>query len=596
MNEDLLLNRYQILKGLGKGGFSEVYKAYDTRMYRVVAIKKIPASRKTAPRALREARTVALLNHPNIVTLYDFEEFEDDYYLVMEYIEGATLAEILNKKSPLSCDQSITIASQICLGLECAHLNGIIHRDIKPENLMLLQDGRVKIMDFGIARLKSSTMTRRGDILGTLAYMSPEQAQGEYVDEATDIFSLGVVLYQMLTGVSPFAAETSGATIFKVLNVDPVPPSRINPEVPRKLDVVVLKALEKDPEARFETATEMRFKLERCRTLRVSPQKLLKPLILVAQREEEEEEIPGGLEQMRERIWSVVGDHAESLKRGIASTVLALSFWLAFQKFPFYPGSITLFLPFIILLFTFLTPSVGIASSFALLFPAIIKYSRSLGILFASFSLIYWLAFSHKKPLTSLVPLFIPIAAHLNLGIVYLFLVSLIFSPPLAACLSGLGCLGLEFYDLFTGQPVLRFTDIPNEYFLFKSLKGLGLTGVLKQLIAPFLRHPFLIYQVTLWSGIGFIMGAMTIKRRFSSSLLSILVGLALLVVGYTWIPTILNIPPVSYGGLMQRLSFSLIMLLILLPLIPFKHIPRKKIWKEGKERLERDFRIQEGE
>lgn len=575
MTEELLLSRYRILNKLGSGGFSEVYKAFDTRMERVVAIKRIAPSPKTAPRALREARTVALLNHPNIVTLFEFEETEDYCYLIMEFIEGITLQEILAKEGSLSIDQSIVITSQICQALECAHLNGIVHRDIKPENLMLLPDGRIKVMDFGIARLKDSSITREGDIVGTLPYMSPEQCNAEYVDERTDIFSLGAVLYQMLTGVAPFEAETTGAALFKILNVDPVLPTKINTKIPRGLKNAIFKALEKDPDKRFQTAAEMRSRTARYKSSTASARKLLSPFFLTASGDSwtEERSFSNDLEGFKGRLFVFIQDYQEILKRFFSAAIISMLSISLFQAFPFYPGSMDILLPLFLLFAVFLFPATGIGLFFLSLVLPIFNFSFLLGFFFLIAASAYWFFFSRRRPHLSLVPFIVPFLAKINLGIVFPVLLGLFFPPTWAILLAGAGCLSLEFADIFgTSSGQLHFLYIENTYRVLEA-SGAKSTQIVSLATKPFLDYPALIIQLILWIVVAFFVSIITHKKGLGRDIFGLIAGSTLLTLGYTWLLEKVGASAVPFDQLMQQLSFSLIMLLILLLFIPYEHL-----------------------
>ncbi len=266
------LQRYQVIETISTSSLATVVKAYDKVMERMVAIKSIPASKKTAIRALREARTVALLNHPNIVTVYDFIETGNYYHLVMEYLEGLTLQKLIDQNAPIDTEVAVAIAMQVCRALENAHDNNIVHRDIKPDNILVLNSGLVKVMDFGVSKLSGVPITREGEIVGTFAYMSPEQATGQLVDERSDIWSTSVVLYQMLTGVNPFAASTARVSVNKILHTHPPAPNKLNPKIPQEICRIILKGLEKFPPDRFDDIRQSlcycRLVLKRCRQAR----------------------------------------------------------------------------------------------------------------------------------------------------------------------------------------------------------------------------------------------------------------------------------------------------------------------------------------
>ena len=262
-----IISHYRILEKLGEGGMGVVYKGEDTKLKRTVALKFLPPhiseSGEEKERFIHEAQSASALNHPNITTIHETDEFEGQMFIVMEYCEGKTLKQIIEKE-PLSLKKVLDIGIQICEGLALAHEKGIVHRDIKSDNIMLTPRGQVKIMDFGLAKLKGATkLTKTRSTLGTLAYMSPEQAQGEEVDYRSDIFSFGVVLYELLTGRLPFAGEHQAAIIYSIINEDPQPIARFNNQVSAKLEDMVFKALAKDKEERYQHADELLADLRR---------------------------------------------------------------------------------------------------------------------------------------------------------------------------------------------------------------------------------------------------------------------------------------------------------------------------------------------
>ncbi len=259
------ISHYKILEKLGEGGMGVVYKAQDLKLDRMVAVKFLPshlsASADSKARFLQEAKATAALNHPNILNVYEIDEKEDGMFLVMEYLEGITLKKYmanLNSGTGVPAHQAIDWATQIAEGLRAAHGKNIIHRDIKPENVMLTNDGKLKIMDFGIAKLKSSSgLTRTGTSLGTLSYMSPEQAQGEAADQRSDIWSLGVVLYEILTADLPFKSEHEAGLLYLIVNEDPPVPSLMDRKIPHQVDDLLKKMMAKARPQRYQTMDEV---------------------------------------------------------------------------------------------------------------------------------------------------------------------------------------------------------------------------------------------------------------------------------------------------------------------------------------------------
>ena len=266
--DSLFDGRYLIIRKLGSGGMANVYLASDQELGRRVAIKILDdrhaRDEQFVERFRREAQNAAGLSHPSIVSIYDRGEAEGTYYIAMEYVEGRTLKELLVARGPSPLGIAIDYTRQILSALRFAHRNGIVHRDIKPHNVIVDGEGRVKVMDFGIARAgAASQMTEAGSIIGTAQYLSPEQARGAPVDQTSDLYSTGIVLYELLTGGVPFNGETPVEIAMKHLSQVPAPPSSHRPEIPRDLDYVALRALAKDPADRYHSAEEMDSDLER---------------------------------------------------------------------------------------------------------------------------------------------------------------------------------------------------------------------------------------------------------------------------------------------------------------------------------------------
>lgn len=263
-------SRYEAVEHIGAGGMAEVYRAHDRLLDRIVAVKALSDRFANDPyfieRFVREGRIAARLNHPHIVALYDYGTDQAPPFIVMEHVDGPTLGDVIASDGPLEPRRAAHLAVQIAEALEVAHGAGLVHRDITSGNVMLTSAGEVKVADFGIAtalRQDERTTVQDGRVVGTAAYLSPEQAQGLAVDERTDLYSLGVVLYEMLTGRTPFVGESAVAVASQhVLNKPPAP-SELRRDVPRELDAIVCKALAKSPEGRFLSASELRAELER---------------------------------------------------------------------------------------------------------------------------------------------------------------------------------------------------------------------------------------------------------------------------------------------------------------------------------------------
>jgi eukaryotic-like serine/threonine-protein kinase len=265
--ETIVDGRYRVISRLGSGGMADVYLAQDQLLGREVAVKVLhrhfSEDQEFVERFRREASSAAALSHPNIVAIFDRGEWNGTYYIAMEYVAGRTLKTIVREQGALDPATAIEIVVQILRAARFAHRRGVIHRDLKPHNVILDEEGRARVTDFGIARAGASDMTLTGSIMGTAQYLSPEQAQGLAVSASSDLYSVGVILYELLTGVVPFEGETAVAIAFKQVSAEPQAPSALNPALPHSLDAVVLRALAKDPAQRYADADELIAALER---------------------------------------------------------------------------------------------------------------------------------------------------------------------------------------------------------------------------------------------------------------------------------------------------------------------------------------------
>ncbi|TFE31845.1 Stk1 family PASTA domain-containing Ser/Thr kinase [Cohnella luojiensis] len=302
-----LSGRYELLARVGGGGMALVYKARDLLLNRFVAVKvlrqQFTHDEDFVKRFRREAQAAASLSHPNIVSIYDVGQVEDTHYIVMEFIDGANLNEIIRERAPLQADEAVKITAQICDALEHAHHNQIIHRDIKPHNILIGNNGRVKVTDFGIARaVTSSTITQTGSVIGSVHYFSPEHAKGVTTGEKSDLYSLGIVLYQMVTGRLPFLGESPISVALKHLQDPFEQPRKVNPYIPQSVENIILRAMRKNPQERYQSAKEMWADLDTS----LQPQRLNEPAVHYSSDEDDEQDktrvIPAIRPDMRNTI------------------------------------------------------------------------------------------------------------------------------------------------------------------------------------------------------------------------------------------------------------------------------------------------------
>ncbi|MEX1029204.1 MAG: Stk1 family PASTA domain-containing Ser/Thr kinase [Paenibacillaceae bacterium] len=323
--------RYEVIERVGGGGMAIVYKAHDSLLNRKVAVKVLRQQYTNDDdfirRFRREAQAAASLSHPNIVSIYDVGQDDDVYYIVMEYIEGSTLNDKIKEKAPLQIEEAVHIASQICDALDHAHQNEIIHRDIKPHNILIGKNGRIKVTDFGIARATASTdITQTGAVLGSVHYFSPEHAKGVVQGAKSDLYSLGIVLYQMLTGKLPFIGDSPISVALKHLQEKVEEPRKVNPLIPQSVENIILRAVRKNPEERYASAKQMLEDLDTC----LLPDRRVETKALFAATEDQDDErtliIPAvrhdqrfpnqernqGMERQNSKRWAEIDDEKPS--------------------------------------------------------------------------------------------------------------------------------------------------------------------------------------------------------------------------------------------------------------------------------------------
>ena len=417
MDEGLILGRYRPLMELGEGGHGAVILAYDTRMARRVAIKRIPLTEEGIARLSRstgiaEARTSALLNHPNIVTVHDWDTDDDEAFLVMEHVDGASLAEVIDAYAPLQADEAAAIVGPIARALAFAHDNGVLHLDVKPENVLVMRDGTVKVADFGVAALTGAAgfASSAG---GTLGYMPPEQLRGERVTAATDQWALAALVYETLTGRLPFASGSLTEALHSAEALKPVAPTELAPELPDAVDDVLLEALEPGPRDRYPSVLEFASAL--LPSLGDSVRGRASLVELVAEISSEEESEPPRAEFEGGGLWDRLAPHSGVLARIAGALGCG---WLA------WAGIDALHLGWLSGLATSaiaaaaaaVAPPLGLALALIVAAAGLMPASPLVGVAFAAVGVAWWVGVGRKHVWAGIAPLFSPLFGALRLG------------------------------------------------------------------------------------------------------------------------------------------------------------------------------------
>lgn len=529
----LLLKRFEIKEKLGEGYSSIVYKAFDKKLEREVALKVISSSKAFEDRVRREIRVAANLTHPNVVTIYDVIETKDYYVFVMELVRGINLREALRRKGKIPWPKALYIAYQVAEALEEAHKLEIVHRDVKPENIMISRDGRVKLADFGI-----SVLIERGarelKASGTLGYMSPEQISGRYVDETTDIFALGVVLYEMLTGKNPFAADSLKETALRVLSFNPPPPGKVQPSVPEKLDEVVSRAIGKDPEFRFQSARQFREALKKV-------QQEFIQLKEESEKEPQREEIDVSdlteltfLEKMGSSLY-----HARNYFRlSFFSISLFLILFGSLSIEKMYKGISAILVPLGVVIVGLIHPATALWLSCAsVVIPVFVNYPILASLLGIGF-IIYALIFSYgRNSYYSPLPFLGIYLAKIGLFPFVFLLPGLIFEPA-SAFISGLTAGIIGVYLKSTGN-----TSINPFLIEIKAVQALDLTTI-EGILKPLISKPSVIFEILLLAFIPYLISIVrkgTFGKIYSSAL-ALMVGMISLILGYSLLSSLFKL------------------------------------------------------
>lgn len=537
--EKLLINRYRILQKIGEGATGQVFKAFDTKIGREVAIKQIAASPTTAPRVLRELRTLANLSHPNIVTVYEFEETPEHYYIIMEYLDGPTLRDILLERGRLTVSQAVSVVSQVAEALNYAHRFEIIHRDIKPENIIVLEDGRAKVTDFGIARLISRDFTEK-KIVGTLGYMSPEQITGRFVDETADIFALGTVLYESLTGQNPFYAGSFRETASRIINFNPSPPSLVNPEVPKELDTITLKAISKDADVRYESARAFQQAL-----LAVTPavplEQVTEPLGKSVTRK------AAGAKRIS--VWERIVQQLFYLELAFQGIIASGITYFYLRESTFYPPRLKLILILLPLISTFLSQRLTLWVLVLMFSLPLIKISVIQALIFFVVLAFYATLFNELKPVYGVLPFLVFILFPFKASLAFPLIIGLFLKPSYSPLVAGMGCLFLEI-EIVKNHSLLWPFDLPNKFLSYPGLSPKdSLFQAFLKLVSPFLQEPVLLAQTAIWSLSALILSYLSrflsrfFFKKWQGDLVSLISATLLLWISYRWLFPFFNLP-----------------------------------------------------
>ena len=553
----LVLNRYELLERIGRGGFSTVYSAHDHKMARQVAVKVVQRTDELTDRAAREARAAAKLCHPNIVTVFEFSEDENNVYLVSELVRGKTLSDRISSLS-LSDLECLEVALQALGALGHAHERGVIHRDIKPDNIMLTSTSpyEVKVMDFGIAQLENTQrITRQGDVVGTLAYMSPEQADGLTVDSATDIYSTALTLYECLTGSNPFRASTAAETVGRIQAGAP-PLTHVRPDLPEELSLLIEAAMEPDPSLRLGRAS------------------------FAAGIEELLPELEGGqqatavlrrVDQSRESPLSSPGSRAGALLPRVLNALLAaLAVWVVAGAASLYPETWTIPLTVGLGLLAGLLPRAGLAAvAVAAVVPAAV-FSPGLGMVLAAAATAYYLVFALAWPGIALFPVLAAALGYLGVGLAYPALSGAAGRLRWGLALAFLGAVTLTAFQLAGGSSVLAYVGIENSYDLTGRLAGeYNPFQVLQLLAQPLREQPVLALQPFVWLLAALPAALLIRRRRLLLDISGLVLSAAVLLGGYLALPYLVPGYLLPLELLMKTLALCVIIQFVLLLVSP---------------------------
>lgn len=553
----VILGRYELLERIGRGGFSTVYRAYDRKLGRQVAIKAVQRTEELSNRATREARAAAKISHPHIVTVYELAEDEQNIYLVSELVEGKTLAKCI-AEATLSDRDALQVILQVLEALEHAHERGVVHRDIKPDNIMLA-DGlklQAKVMDFGIAQLENTQrLTRQGDVIGTLAYMSPEQADGRPVDSATDVYSTALTLYECLTGSNPFKGNSASETLARIQE-GALPLTYVRPDLPEELSRLVEEAMEPDPRLRLE--------------LRSFAAGLAEVLPKVAAGDQATTLLRRA-DRPRPSVYEEVAGRFGFIAPRIANAALAaLVAWAAVYGSSYYPSPWRLPLVLSAAIIWALLPRLGLFALAVVALLPVVAFSVALGAILTAATVVYILAFGLVRPQVALLPVLAVGLGALGVGLVYPVVAGTIGRLKYGLALALLGGVAFTAAQLIYGSAEIDYLGIPNNYRLSAELSGeYNPISVLEILAAPVEDQPVLAVQPGIWL-LAALPAALLIRRRHRlADAAGLVLSNGLLAAGYLALPLLFLNFRLSLPSFMKTLLICVIIQAVLLLLSP---------------------------
>ncbi len=557
----LVLERYRLMERIGRGGFSTVYRADDLKMGRQVAVKVIQRSEELSGRAGREARAAAKLSNPHIVTVFELAEDEQNVYLVSELVEGTTLARCIAEASLVDRD-AIKISLQVLEALGHAHGRGVIHRDIKPDNIMLAggRDVQAKVMDFGIAQLENTQrLTRQGDVIGTLAYMSPEQADGRPVDGATDVYSTALTLYECLAGFNPFKGEGAAETIARI-NAGALPLLQLRPDLPESLSGLIDEAMEPDPSLRLGLRS---FAAGLAEHLPAGAAEQKTALLRRARRR------GPGLPQ-------VLADRLGFLAPRVANAALAaLVAWAAAESSAYYPLSWRLPLVLGASLAVGLLPRLGLAALAVMALLPVAAFSMALGAFLAGAVAAYYFVFGLAWPRVALLPALAAGLGALGLGLVYPAVAGSLGRLRRGLVLALAGGAVFTALQLFSNSANIDFLGIPNTFALSGKLAGShNPVFVLRELARPLRDQPVLAAQPVIWMAAALPAALMIRRRRLWVDLAGLALSDGLLTTGYLALPQLFKDYRLPSLFFMKTLLICAIIQVVLILLSPRTKLP----------------------